>query len=96
MKRSTKVLLALSLGVCACACDSRPASPESSTFIDPSPELFPPVPPNIEPLPPPIAVSRQKELLVTDAAILGGARSDGARADAVELPSSRGGARGTG
>lgn len=78
-----KALLALSLGVCACACDSRPGSPESSAFTEPSPELFPPPPPlEVLPLPPPIAVNRHKELLVTDRAILAGARSDGARADA--------------
>lgn len=73
-------LLALCLGLAACS-----RSVETNTFIDPDPALEPPSTTD-GPFPEvpraPIVVDRHKELLVTDRAVLGGARSDGTRAGA--------------
>jgi hypothetical protein len=83
MTRSTvRVVLALSLGVCAC--DSGRDAYESSSFSEPtsSDNPFPPVSTHIEPPPAPVSVNRHKELLVIDRAVLDGARSDGTRAEA--------------
>ena len=81
MTRSTPpALLALWLGLSAC---SQPAV--TNTFTDPDPAVEPPTTtdgPFTDPVEAPIPVDRHKELLVTDRAILAGARSDGTRAEA--------------
>lgn len=83
-----RVVLALVFGVSAC---SAPSSSNEPTFADPSvepgssyPLPYPPMdPPQTGAFPPaPIPIDRDKELLVTNRAILDGTRSDGTRADA--------------
>ncbi len=82
MTRSPHALLGLCLGLGLAACSR---SVDTNTFPEPDPALEPPTPTDIpftDPLNAPIAVDRHKELLVTDRAVLSGARVDGARAEA--------------
>ena len=75
-------LLLGSLLVAACATPSPPVVSGDGDYVaeQPGPTILPPTSDTFPPPPPPTPIERGRELLVTDGAVLSGARSDNANA----------------
>lgn len=81
---SSKVGVVLALCIGLSACDTRGVSDSSFAGDSADRELMPPPTEGSAPMPPPpVAVDRSKELLVTSREVLDGQRTDGARSDAA-------------